>query len=159
LIAADRLVIDASVAVKWVLPEPGAERAGVLLSALASGDLAIEIPDICVAEITNVLWKRCRRRDELTPRQARQAQALLLDVLPVPTPSAQLVPAALEIALTYRHSVYDCLYVALAERRNCPLVTADRPLVRSMEPATVEVIHLEQIWDSDEDGALGGPAR
>ena len=143
--AADRLVIDASVAVKWVLPEPGSERAGVLLGAVASGDLAIEIPDICIAEITNVLWKRCRPRDELTPRQARQAQALLLDVLPVPTPSVQLVPVALEIALTYRHSVFDCLYVALAERRNCPLVTADRPLVNAMAPATAEVVHLDQL--------------
>ena len=145
MIAVDRLVIDASVAVKWVLPEPGSEQAGALLAAVAAGDLAIDVPDICIAEITNVLWKRCRRRDELTPRQARQAQALLLEVLPAPTPSAELVSTALEIALTYGHSVYDCLYVALAELRGCPLVTADRPLVRSMASATAQVVHLDQL--------------
>lgn len=144
MIDADRLVIDASIAVKWVLPEPGSDQAGALLVALASGKLTVEIPDICVAEITSVLWKRCRR-DELTPRQARRAQALLLEALPSPTPSVQLVPAALEIALAYRHSVYDCIYVALAELRRCPLVTADRPLVRSMAPATAEVIHLDAV--------------
>ena len=117
MIAADRLVIDASVAVKWVLPEPGAERAGVLLGALASGDLAIEIPDICVAEITNVLWKRCRRRGELTPRQARQAQALLLDVLPVPTQARSWCPPLIEIAAGAYRTCVRLALTALAERR------------------------------------------
>ncbi len=145
MITADRFVVDASVAVKWVLPEPGSDRAGTLLTAVADGRIRILTPDICVAEVTNVLWKRCHRRNELTPRQARQAQALLMDALPTPTPSADLASTALDIALMFGHSVYDCLYVALAELDGCPLVTADRPLVRAMAPATAEVIHLDQL--------------
>jgi predicted nucleic acid-binding protein len=39
---------------------------------------------------------------------------------------APLLPAAFAIASAARHSVYDCLYLALAERQDCPLVTGDR---------------------------------
>ncbi len=115
------LVVDASVAVKWFLREVHAEAAVRILDP----NHELIAPDLIWAEFGNVLWKR-RRRGEITLATAR---AILLDFkrYPIATmPVAPLVEAALEIADGLRQSVYDSLYLALAERRECRLVTADR---------------------------------
>ena len=115
------LVVDASVAVKWFLREVHAEAAMRILDP----NHELIAPDLIWAEFGNVLWKR-RRRGEITLATAR---AILLDFkrYPIATmPVATLVEAALEIADGLRQSVYDSLYLALAERRECRLVTADR---------------------------------
>ncbi len=115
------LVVDASVAVKWFLREVHAEAAMRILDP----NHELIAPDLIWAEFGNVLWKR-RRRGEITLATAR---AILLDFkrYPIATmPVAPLVEAALEIADGLRQSVYDSLYLALAERRECRLVTADR---------------------------------
>ncbi len=115
------LVVDASVAVKWFLREVHAEAAMRILDP----NHELIAPDLIWAEFGNVLWKR-RRRGEITFATAR---AILLDFkrYPIATmPVAPLVEAALEIADGLRQSVYDSLYLALAERRECRLVTADR---------------------------------
>ncbi len=115
------LVVDASVAVKWFLREVHAEAAMRILDP----NHELIAPDRIWAEFGNVLWKR-RRRGEITLTTAR---AILLDFkrYPIATmPVAPLVEAALEIADGIRQSVYDSLYPALAEHRECRLVTADR---------------------------------
>ncbi len=115
------LVVDASVAVKWFLREVHAEAAMRILDP----NHELIAPDLIWAEFGNVLWKR-RRRGEITLATAR---AILLDFkrYPIATmPVAPLIEAALEIADGLRQSVYDSLYLALAERRECRLVTADR---------------------------------
>ena len=115
------MVVDASVAVKWFLREVHAEAAMRILDP----NHELIAPDLIWAEFGTVLWKR-RRRGEITLATAR---AILLDFkrYPIATvPVAPLVEAALEIADGIRQSVYDSLYLALAERRECRLVTADR---------------------------------
>lgn len=115
------LVVDASVAVKWFLREV---HAGAAMRILDPNHELIA-PDLIWAEFGTVLWKR-RRRGEITLATAR---AILLDFkrYPIATmPVAPLLEAALEIADGIRQSVYDSLYLALAERRECRLVTADR---------------------------------
>ena len=115
------LVVDASVAVKWFLREVHAEAA----MRIFDPNHALIASDLIWAEFGDVLWKR-RRRGEITLATAR---AILLDFkrFPIATmPVAPLVEAALEIADRLRQSVYNSLYPALAERRACRLVTADR---------------------------------
>jgi predicted nucleic acid-binding protein len=112
------LVVDASVAVKWVLQEAGSEPA----AELADEDMFA--PDIWLAECASVLWRRARM-GELA---AEEAQALLdeLAVAPVaPTPAIADLPAALSMGLKLGQNVYDCLYLALALRLDAVLVTAD----------------------------------
>jgi predicted nucleic acid-binding protein len=137
------LVVDASVGLKWVLAEPGADRARALLEAVAHGEIRLLAPDVYVAEISNVLWKRSRLRGELSPDDAREALDRLLGSLPEIVPGAVLSSQALELAIAFGHPAYDCLYVALALRAGCPLVTADRSLVRTFAPATGQVLHLD----------------
>jgi predicted nucleic acid-binding protein len=115
-----QIVVDASVAVKWVLPEAHEAPARRVLS---SGRLFA--PHLLWAEVGNTLWKRYRRREA----SLAEARGMLADVrrLPVTTFAHwPLLPAALDLALSLHQTVYDCLYLALAEARNSVMVTADR---------------------------------
>ena len=118
-----RVVVDASVAVKWFVPEE--------LSADARGLLAAEYellaPDLLWAELGNALWKKHRRRE----LDQRTATRLLRDFSRVPIEfyaTERWAEPALELAVRQGVTVYDGLYLALAAGHGCRLVTADRRL-------------------------------
>jgi len=112
------LVVDASVAVKWVTEEDGSDAAVRLLS------VELIAPDLWLPEAANALWSKHRRR-LIAADHARDAIQDLLDA-PVRTiPSRTLVPAAFGMAAELRHPVYDCLYLAAAELNDTKAVTAD----------------------------------
>jgi predicted nucleic acid-binding protein len=117
------LVVDASVALKWVVSEVLSAQADRIL--VAEHDLVA--PDLLAVEAANALWKKTSRQ-ELSARQAREALGVLLQAGIAWHSSSPLVPRALELAHLLRHPVYDCVYVALAERLGATLVTADEPL-------------------------------
>lgn len=113
-------VVDASVGIKWFVPEIYSESARHLLS----GTHQLLVPDLFFPEITNVLWKRVRRGED-SPTSAR---ATLADVQKVPLQvyaSRALMPAALDLAMETNRTAYDSLYLALAIATQCRLVTAD----------------------------------
>ncbi len=117
------LVVDASVVVKWLLPEVHSSAARRVLTE----ENQLLAPDLLWAELGNVLWKKCRAHEI----DAEEARDLLRDFkrFPVSTvPSILLVSAALDIASLANRSVYDSLYLALAMSRRCRFVTADRRL-------------------------------
>ena len=133
----ERVVIDASVAVKWVLDEPGSPQARALAGA------RLEAPDLLLVECANILWKKVQLGD------LRQAEAMarmdLLNQAPVTWASSpDLLGNALRLALHLRHPVYDCLYLALALELAIPLVTADRRFVQavSRRPPLARLISL-----------------
>lgn len=114
-----RIVIDASVAVKWVFDEPGSAAA----AALRNDELIA--PALWLAESTNALWRRARIGD-IT---AEQANARLSELLNAPVASLPIEPyleRALGLAVEIGHPVYDCLYLAVALRHDTHVVTADR---------------------------------
>lgn len=118
-----RVVVDASVAVKWFIPEELSADARMFLAA----EYELLAPDLLWAELGNVLWKKHRRR-ELDPRTARR---LLRDFARVPIEyhaSERWTEAALELAIRHGITVYDGLYLALAVGNGCRVVTADRRL-------------------------------
>ena len=117
------VVVDASVAVKWFVPEDLTERA----TALLERPLELLAPDLLFAEAGNILWKKVTR-GEIAPRDARDVLAALVRMPLSVVPSSALVEAALEIALAHHRTVYDGLYVALAVARDAVLVTADARL-------------------------------
>ena len=127
-------VLDASIAVKWALPqarEPLMDQALRLLKGYADGEVEFIVPDIFWAELGNVLWRGTRQQ-----RWSRdQAEAVLADIRTrdfQTVPSLLLLPAALAIAFKYDRSVYDCLYVALAVESKTELVTADERLANAL---------------------------
>ena len=115
------LVVDANVAVKWVVSNPDTDNARAVISS--KEDLIA--PDLLVAEFTNALWQHVRTRDIIL-EQAVEAVAGLQAVFNEFVPSLDLVQAALQMAIGLDCSPYDCLYAALALDRKCGFVTADR---------------------------------
>jgi predicted nucleic acid-binding protein len=114
-------VLDASVVVKWFLPEPYAEEARRLRRA----DLAVEAPDLLLLEVPNVLWKHIMR-GALALKTAQEAIEALA-IAPINLRTAEsLFTSAFRLATETRRSVYDCTYLSLAIEEDCPLVTADR---------------------------------
>jgi len=118
------LVIDASVAALWVLPQPGSERA----AALRSQDRLIA-PTLVVAEIGSALWKAARRGD-LSRADALAALDVALRHFDVLVPLEEQRARALELAIDLQHPIYDCFYLALAARERCPYITADKRLLK-----------------------------
>ncbi len=127
-------VVDASVAIKWYLPEPHSEQALHLLRQCQQGVVAFHAPDLFVSEAGNILWKKVRRR-AITSEEAAAISRNLLAV-PVHLHLAKtLFPAALRLSLDAGTTFYDSLYVALAVALECPLVSADRRLLEAMQRA------------------------
>ncbi len=118
------LVIDASVAIKWVVQEQGTAEA---LAVRRTSQLAA--PDLLSAECANILWKKVARA-ELTPEQAIFAARLLQRADVELVPMRSLMAAATQLAIDLDHPAYDCMYLALAVERQTRLVTADERLLR-----------------------------
>jgi len=114
------LVVDASIVSKWFLQEEESDAARELLRR----NWILYAPDLLVAEIGNVLWKRLEKR-ELTFEQTELIMARFAEAPIVLVPVEQLAGMALRIAHLYRRSFYDCTYLALALREKCRMVTAD----------------------------------
>jgi len=121
------LVVDASIATKWFVEEDGREQA---LQILELADR--QAPDLIVAEVANVLWKKALR-GQVTDAQARAICGALPRYFDILHPSAALIESAMAIALALRHPVYDCLYLACAVRVEGRLVTADRRLIGALD--------------------------
>jgi predicted nucleic acid-binding protein len=141
------LVVDASVALKWVLQEPDSHLAEELLRI--EPDLLI--PDFWFGEATNVLWLQVRRK-LLTPEEAREGLALLrAQVPPTPTADMDLHEVALEIGIVVNHSTYDTLYLAFAIAMGARgVVVSDGPFVRDMrthpDPALAAMLIPLDAW-------------
>ena len=118
------LVVDASVAAQWVLPEEQSDAANALR---LTGDPIIA-PDLVYAEIGNAVWKRAIW-GELSAAAAVEALEAAIGLFTSLVPMAELAARATEIAIELRHPIYDCFYLALAERERTPLVSADKKLI------------------------------
>jgi predicted nucleic acid-binding protein len=114
-----KLVIDASVALKWVISETGSEAAAALR------DEELIAPNLWLAEAANALWRHVRLQEIATDEAIRLMGALAVAPV-VSVPLDPYVEAALKIAMETGHPVYDCLYAAVAVAHDTQVVTADR---------------------------------
>lgn len=119
-----RLVVDASVAIKWLIDEPDSDLADRLLDG-AHDFLA---PELIIAEVLSAAWKR-RRTGEIANEQFDHIVLRIGDGLIDCRPLRPLAPRAAALALELDHPVYDCFYLALAEAEQASLVTSDRRLL------------------------------
>jgi predicted nucleic acid-binding protein len=138
-------VVDASVALKWFLPEAGNSGAENLLTAFLIGTVALYAPDLLLIEAGSGLWRRSIVLKQLAPSDAK---AIYRDLLTLPLnfqPSERLAASALSLSIVQRHSPYDCLYCALALEMDCEFVTADRKLVTKLERSLPFIRHVSTI--------------
>lgn len=120
-------VIDASVAVRWLFELPHHMEARSLLTWKHQ----LVAPDLLVSEVGNVLAKLVRGK-ALDRQAGRDA---FDDFFRAPVrlvPAGQVAPRAFDLATEYRQSLYDCLYLALAEREQGRFATADARFAHAM---------------------------
>jgi predicted nucleic acid-binding protein len=122
------VVVDASVAAKWFLPEPGAAAALRLLD----GRHRLAAPDLIRSEFGNIVWKLHAR----AVLDMNEASDLIDHFLSMPLEihdSTYLLGPALQIAIATNRTVYDSLYLALAVELDGTVVTADERWVNALE--------------------------
>lgn len=126
------VVVDTSIALKWVLYESDSVKANALLAEWINHETVILAPPLLAYEITNSLYQKVRK-GEITPDRAKQgvtkvlATGLELDFPHDPDLSLR----AIELAQNYNlPATYDAHYLALAEREECELWTADTRMWR-----------------------------
>lgn len=122
------VVVDASVAAKWLVRERLTDEA----LRLRGPEYVLYCPDLLYPEVGNVLWKKVRA-GEIEEADGRELVSILQEAPLRVEPSVALLPAAWEIAVGHDRSVYDGVYLALAAALDASLVTADRRFHRAFE--------------------------
>lgn len=123
-------VLDASIGAKWLIEEPDSHRAEQILTL---GE-PMHAPELFAIEIAASLTKRHRGR-QITGEQLDLALSRLERIVSqhlVVEPTGHLVSRGAHMSRVLHHSLYDCVYLALAENSNAPLVTADLVFVRKV---------------------------
>ncbi len=129
------LVVDASVAIKWFVDEPGADRAR---------SLGKRVPDWShrtswFRRYAALLWRKVRLGQavpELAAEATLRLSAKLIDLRPTAIPASRAMMLALELD----HPVYDCFYLALAESEQSAMLTADRRLLARLSRSNLAAL-------------------
>jgi predicted nucleic acid-binding protein len=137
-------VIDASVLVQAVVRDTYTNHVFALFATLPPDtEPALHIPEFCMLECTNVLWKRARFESQ----DSQQITLGLQNLLQLPLTyykATTLLPRALAIGLAHGLAVYDSVYIALAETLGHPLITVDQ---RQAQAARAAGVALKPITD------------
>jgi predicted nucleic acid-binding protein len=131
------VVVDASIAVKWFFREVGSNDA----VALRDSDSDFIAPELIIAEIGNAALAK-QLRKEIASDDAmfavKRAPALFVQLAPV----VELTEPAMHLALALRQPVYDCLYLALAQREDVTLITDDEDMFAAARKAKMKTRRL-----------------
>ena len=127
------LVLDASVVAKWHLQdEELQDEASALRAAFGAGRLAVFMPDLARYEVANLLslaWQRERLTSAAARQAAQDFHALGISFVATP----ELILDAMIAVERFGCSLYDAVYVSLAEQLSCDLVTADDRLLHRLQ--------------------------
>ncbi len=138
-----RYILDASVAAKWFTrhEEPDREKALALRDRHRRRHCRLVLPEFVLIEVMNAIRFSRRAVEADTSAALAALTDLQLDIVPA---DWDLLRKATAVAWTYRTSVYDAVYVALAERVGFPLLTADEELVKKMKGHSI-VLRLREM--------------
>jgi len=135
------VVLDASVAVRWVVAETGSDEAAALLER----NVTWITPRLMLTEAASALRRKVVDK-ALVPAAAAQSLDALLQaigdgVIRLVDDERVIAPALL-LALSLQHKVPDCVYPALAEREGAGIATADDRLARLARSRGVDVLQV-----------------
>lgn len=134
-------VVDASVAIKWYVPEVYEQEASKLQR---SGD-ALHAPELILPEFGNIVWKKVARR-EITEKEGQKIVTEFSRANLVYHPQRQIIKSAFTGAMMTNQTVYDWTYMALALSLGCQFVTADERFYKALEKTGLKK-HL--LWVGD----------
>ena len=135
------VVVDASVAAKWLVAEPDSEIAAMLLD----GSFDLQAPRLLVSEIGNMLW-RMAVNGSIEEYEAARLAAALLDVPLQWRDDERTCVEAVRIAVELGHPAYDCMYLALASLIGSQVVTADKRFVSAVASTPYRTI-VSPLWE------------
>ncbi|AOW99002.1 DNA-binding protein [Moorena producens PAL-8-15-08-1] len=125
------LVIDSSVVAKWLFVEPLTKQALAVRNDWELSRVDLIAPELMLAEVGNIIWKR-QRVGLITEPEGNSLIAHLL-ALSVPTVETEtILPRAYSLGAAFERTVYDALYLALAEAMAAKFITADLPLYNAV---------------------------
>jgi predicted nucleic acid-binding protein len=132
----DSIVVDASLALKWMIQEIDSDKAEALLQDTISSGQAIYAPPHFLGEVINALYQKVRTTDPAKHIEQADAEKAMADFLNLPirieNPNT-IYEQAFEFANIHSmFTIYDCLYVVLAQILGVELWTADRRLVTQL---------------------------
>lgn len=136
-----KYVLDASVAMCWVIPRPLSQKALILRDEYHNQVHELIAPSVYSYEVANGLTKSERQKLIPVGDAAKFLREIFTTSLPLHD-AAPLLNRALEISSQTRSGFYDCLYVALAEREGIEVVSADSKLVNNIQHHFPFVISL-----------------
>ena len=139
-----KYVLDSSVALKWVLSEPDSGKAIRLRDEYKNAVHDLISPDIFTPEVGNGLVS-AERQGRIRTGEAVIFLHDIIRTAPAIHPTPLLLIRAIEISLSTRQAVYDCIYLALAESEGCEIVSADDQFVRKLRSAFPLLIRLADL--------------
>lgn len=123
------LVIDASVAIKWVYSEEQSDEA-----LLIARSYTLYAPELILFECANILWKKARR-GELSEDEAAVSAGVLARTEIELVATKNLAQEATRLACLLGHPAYDCFYLCAAGNLDARFATADESLIRKLQAA------------------------
>lgn len=134
-------VIDASVVMNYFIADAYTAHVEALFDKLTDQDRLI-VPEFCLAECANVLWKHVRFHGlPLT-----EAEYLIKDLQGLPLlrfPIKKLIASAFRLGVTHQIAIYDAIYIALADRLRAPLITVDHKQAQAARAAGITLKPVE----------------
>ena len=125
------LVIDSSVVAKWLFLEPLTDQALAVRRDWELSRIDLIAPELMLVEVSNIIWKK-QRTNLITEEEGTNVLTNLL-ALEIPTVEQQtLLPRAYSLATFFDRTVYNAIYLALAEKMGAKLITADLRLYNAV---------------------------
>ena len=123
-------VLDTSVVYKWYIEEKGTKEALSIFRSFKNGETKISIPDLVFYELTNVLRFNSRNTAGDIIEIIDNLSNLNLDIV---VPTRALLKDAVRLAYKYDITIYDAVFVALAQDLGYRFITADKKLYRKIK--------------------------
>lgn len=136
-----KLVTDSGIVIKWCVSESDSAQAKLIYDKYEEGNLEFLAPSLLPAEIGNIIWKK-RVFQNLSEINAEAAIKIYQQIAFTLTPIALLFDDTFKIAIKYKRTFYDSLYLALSIRENCEFVTADEKFYNSVSKDFPKMILL-----------------
>jgi hypothetical protein len=118
------VIVDASVALKWLVPESDSARAEAIMTSAST----LHAPHFLMLETVNACWKNWRKQMIDRP-VVLEASSKLTGLIDVWHRDEVLIEDAASLAVELQHPIFDCIYLALARQLNLQVVTADQRLI------------------------------
>ena len=136
-----RVVADASVVVKWVMPETYSDEASRLRDDHLSGDVVVHAPDLVLLEVASALRKYVTR-GLISEDQAKEAFHLVSDTeIRLEQIDPELACSALKLSFDLGITIYDAVYIATALKLSAPLYTSDEKLLSNSKIKGLGIVH------------------